>query len=150
MRLDPSVPADAVVRVELSLERDEEVIALASAWGRALLFYVDEINVLKGAGRGVRAMKLLDHDRVLGFALSIRARDGLEVETSRGRREIIRQTKYEPTRRGGRGREVIKRGKFTGVFYAPVEVRPEAAAGREAGPSPEDSDDSDQMDLELN
>ena len=135
VRFDPAVPDDAVVRVTMSEESDEEIIALATVGGRALVFYVDEINVLKGAGRGVRAVKLEPWDRVLGFALSTRARAGLEVQTARGRTEIVRPTKYKPTRRAGKGREIIKRGKLVSCTYDPVEVRvaaPEDDNGRKA------------------
>ncbi|MAE71643.1 MAG: DNA topoisomerase [Gemmatimonadetes bacterium] len=131
VRFDPSVPDDGVVRVMVSDESDEETIALATVWGRALVFYVDEINILKGPGRGVRAIKLNDFDRVLGFNLSTKARDGLEVQTARGRTEIVRTTKYQPTRRGGKGREILKRGKLVSCRFDPVEVRIDLTADEE-------------------
>jgi DNA gyrase subunit A len=143
-RLDPAVPDDAVVRVLLSEECDEETIAVATGGGRAIIFYVDEIKVLKGPGRGVRAIKLESFDRVLDFALATRARDGLAVQTPRGRQEIIRTTKYAPTRRGGKGRVVVRRGKLTALPSEPVEVRADGgddggcggAGASGAGPTP--------------
>ena len=135
VRMDPSVPDDGVVRVMVSDESDEETIALATVWGRALVFYVDEINVLKGPGRGVRAVKLNDFDRVLGFNLSTKARNGLEVQTARGRTEIVRTTKYRPSRRGGKGREILKRGKLVSCRFDPVEIRIDATAEEEPEPT---------------
>ena len=127
MRFGPKVPDDRVVRVEVSFGSEDEMVNLASVWGRALIFRTGEINVLRGAGRGVRAIRLQENDRVLGFTLSAKARDGLSVETSRGRTEIIRVTKYQPARRGGKGREVLKRDKFVTAGYEAVEIRPDAA-----------------------
>ena len=149
---------DGVVRAMVSEESDDETISLATVWGRALVFYVDEINVLKGPGRGVRAVKLDDYDRVLGFSLSTRARDGLEVQTSRGRTEIVRTTKYRPTRRGGKGREILKRGKLVSCRFDAVEIRLDPAAAEpedEPRPEPEPPappdplDDAEQTRLEF-
>lgn len=70
----------------------------------------------------MRAIRLEDNDRVLDFALSTRARDGLTVETNNGREEIVRTTKFDATNRGAKGTLVIKRGYFAEVFPEPVEV----------------------------
>jgi DNA gyrase subunit A len=61
-------------------------------------------------------------DRVLGMAVTTAARDGLEVVTSRGRKEIVRTTKFEVTNRGGRGRTIIQRGTLRSAQPEPVEV----------------------------
>ncbi|MFO8100103.1 MAG: DNA topoisomerase IV subunit A [Salinibacter sp.] len=102
------------------LARGHENVCLASHDGRALVFPVHQTSVYKGAAKGVRAIKLEEGDRVLGFTLSDRAREGLTVETNNGREEIVRTTKFDVTNRGAKGTLVIKRGYFAEVFPEPV------------------------------
>jgi len=109
-----------VVGVQVS--RGDENLCMASREGRALIFPVHQLPLFKGAAKGVIAMRLTGKgDRVLGFALSDAARDGLEVETSRGRREIVRTTKFEISNRGNKGKVVIQRGTLGRVVPPPVE-----------------------------
>ena len=91
---------------------------------RGLLCRVDEINYLSGPGKGVILIKLSDEDRVLGFIASSAARDLLTVETSRGAEQTISTAKYEVTGRGGRGRELMQRGRFTRVIWPIPEAPP--------------------------
>ena len=112
---------DEVVGAEVA--QSHENVCLASRVGHVLIFPVHQISVYKGAAKGVIAIKLDEGDRVLGFTLSDAARDGLEVETNRGRREIVRTTKFEVSNRGNKGRLVIRRGHLAKVFPQPVEVR---------------------------
>jgi DNA gyrase subunit A len=104
--------------------RGDENVCLASRNGRVLIFPVNQISSYKGAAKGVKAIDLEDEDFVLGATLSRSARDGLEVETNRGRREIVRTTKYDVSNRANKGDLVIKRGHLANVIYQPVEVRP--------------------------
>ncbi|NBC01987.1 MAG: DNA topoisomerase, partial [Bacteroidetes bacterium] len=78
-------------------------------------------SVYKGPAKGVIAIRLEDGDRLLGATLSDAARDGLEVETNRGRRDIVRTTKFEVANRGNKGRLIIKRGHLAEVFPEPEE-----------------------------
>ena len=100
-----------------------ENVCLATRNGHILIFPVKQIPVFKGAARGVIAIRLGQDDDVLGFCLARAAREGLEVETSRGRREIIRTTKFNISNRGNKGKLIIKRGHFTRVITEPVEIR---------------------------
>ena len=77
----------------------------------------------KSAAKGVIAMRLGKDDRVLGATISRGARDGLVVETSRGRREVVRTTKFEISNRGNKGRQIIKRGHLERVIVRPIEIR---------------------------
>ncbi|MCB9529005.1 MAG: DNA topoisomerase IV subunit A [Myxococcales bacterium] len=118
---------DEVVMVQPST--GAENVALATEQARALLFAVTEIPVKENAVRGVNAIRLADDDLVLGYALATARREGLVVHTNRGAEKIIRATSYEPASRGGKGKEVIQRGRFVRC-EVPVEVyRP---AGGEA------------------
>ena len=98
------------------LARGHENVCLASRNGRALVFPVHQVSVYKGPAKGVRAIRLEEGDRVLGFTLSDAAREGLRVETNNGREEIVRTTKFDVTNRGGKGALVIKRGHFAEVY----------------------------------
>ncbi|HLA63372.1 MAG TPA: DNA topoisomerase (ATP-hydrolyzing) [Rhodothermales bacterium] len=110
-----------------ALAKGDENVCLASKQGRALIFPVAQIPVFRSAAKGVIAMRLQDgDDRVLGIAVADAARDGLVVETSRGRTEIVRTTKFEVTNRGGKGRVVIERGTLKSVKPPAVEVHLDA------------------------
>jgi DNA gyrase subunit A len=101
--------------IGVAILRGGEVLIAATCQGRAMLCKAEEVNFLSGAGRGVILIKLGDDDRVLGFIASKGDRDLLTVETSRGGNQTISTAKYEVTSRGGRGREIIKRGELTRI-----------------------------------
>jgi len=102
----------------------DEQVALATEGGRALLFPVRQVPPRAGAARGVKAIRLAADDRVLGFALATRKRQGLRVRTSRGREVIVRETSYKPASRGGKGTIVIRRGGFVRWEWPPEVVEP--------------------------
>jgi DNA gyrase subunit A len=78
---------------------------------------------LGGPGKGVTAIKIGPSDSVIGYKLVIDKMDGLEVETSRGRVEVLRSNKFKVGSRGGKGRELVSRGNLTSARWEPVEVR---------------------------
>jgi DNA gyrase subunit A len=93
-----------------------EIVIAATREARAILTKAEEVNFLSGPGRGVILIKLTSKDdRVLGFIASTGDRDLLTVETTRGAEQTISTAKYEITGRGGKGRELLQRGQFTGV-----------------------------------
>lgn len=100
-----------------------ENVCLATKAGFALIYPVHQIPVMKGAAKGVRAVRLGPKDSVLGFALADAARQGLEVETTRGRREVVRTTKFDVANRGNKGRLVIQRGSLVKAIHPPVEIK---------------------------
>ena len=127
-------PSNRNGRILMRLEKGDELFAVAISAGDenvciatresyALIFPVHQVNIVKSAAKGVRAIRLSKGDYLIGFALSRSAREGLEVETSRGRREIVRTTKFELSNRGNRGRQIIRRGNLTKVIQAPIELR---------------------------
>lgn len=65
-----------------------------------LIFPVTDANVVSGAARGVNAIRLDPKDRVIGFVLANKKREGLTVRTNRGATQIVRATKYPVTSRG--------------------------------------------------
>jgi DNA gyrase subunit A len=115
VRLDPAVRNDQVVGVEAT--DGTENVCLATKSARVLIFPVTEANVVSGAAKGVAAIKLDDKDRVIGFSLANKMREGLTVRTSRGSTQIIRATKYPVTSRGGRGYAILQRGSLDAVIH---------------------------------
>ena len=104
-----------------------EVLIAATADGRGLLCKADEVNYLSGPGKGVILIKLGKDDRVLGFIASSGDRDLLTVETTRGAEQTISTAKYEVTSRGGKGRELLQRGRFTRIVWPLPEAPPPLA-----------------------
>ena len=102
-----------IVGVE-AVHGDETVIA-ATRQRRILLCPLEEINYLTGPGRGVQLIKVKAGDELLAFRTAMSERDTLIVRTSMGGEQRINTAKYEVTSRGGKGREVIKRGSLVGV-----------------------------------
>jgi len=101
-----------------------EVLIAATAEARGILCRADEVNYLSGPGKGVILIKLGDDDRVLGAIASRGDRDLLTVETTRGAEQTISTAKYEVTGRGGKGRELLQRGRFTRVLWPAPEAPP--------------------------
>lgn len=114
VRLDSSFENDLVVGVEPS--DGGEVVCLATQAARVMIFPVHEANVVGGSAKGVTAIKLDTRDRVIGFTLANKMREGLKVRTNRGAEMIVRATKYPVTGRGGRGYAVLQRGGFEVVL----------------------------------
>ena len=115
IRLDPAIPDDRTVGVEAS--DGTENVCLATRSARVLIFPVAEANVVAAAAKGVAAVKLDPKDRVIGFALADRKREGLTVRTSRGSTQIVRATKYPVTSRGGRGYAILQRGSLDAIVH---------------------------------
>jgi DNA gyrase subunit A len=120
VRLDPAFKDDLVVGVEAT--DGSETVCLATRGARVLIFPVSEANVVSGAAKGVTGIKLDPKDRVLGFALANKMREGLTVRTSRGATMVVRATKYPVTGRGGKGYGVLQRGSLEAILHD--EARP--------------------------
>ncbi len=115
MRLDPGVTDDLIVGVEPS--DGSENVCLATRSARVLIFPVTEANVVSGPAKGVNAVRLDAKDRVLGFALAGKKREGLTVRTTRGGIQVVRATKYPVTSRGGKGYGILQRGNLDAVLH---------------------------------
>ena len=111
---------DKVVLV--AIPKEEKTVYLASAHGRVVHFAIDEVNVLSGVGKGVLGIKLDDGDLCLGGALMGGRFDKFVLETSGGKTMEFGRQKYEPTSRGGKGHEAVKRTKFMRVVPPPIEL----------------------------
>jgi DNA gyrase subunit A len=133
VRLDPSFKGDLVVGVEAT--DGSENVCLATRAARVLIFPVTEANVVGGAARGVNAIRLDLKDRVIGFVLANKKREGLTVRTNRGATQIVRATKYPVTARGGKGYAILQRGSLDAVLPAEAEPIPSLEEVGELPPS---------------
>src|SRR5262249_47512338 len=127
-----------------------ENVCLATRSARVLIFPVTEANIVAGVARGVNAIRLDGKDRVIGFLLANKMREGLTVRTNRGATQIVRATKYPVTSRGGKGYAILQRGSLEAVV--PHEAQPvpsleefgEAATSRNDGdPAPDQKSPAD-------
>ena len=108
-------PAKGRVVVGMSKIHGSETILAASKNARAILAPAEEVNYLAGPGKGVQLIKLAKDDQLLGFKASRGDRDLMTVETSRGSSQTISTARYEVTSRGGKGREILKRGSLKSI-----------------------------------
>ncbi len=120
VRLDPSFKDDLVVGVQAT--NGSENVCLATRMARVLIFPVIEANIVAGAARGVNAIKLDAKDRVIGFVLTNKKREGLTVRTNRGATQIVRATKFPVASRGGKGYAILQRGTLEALL--PDEAEP--------------------------
>lgn len=104
------------------LAAGHENICLATKEGQALIFPVHQVPIVRSAAKGVIAMRLNKGDSVFGYTLSAAARKGLNVETSRGRQEVVRTTKFKVSNRGNKGSSIINRGHLIRIILDPVEL----------------------------
>ena len=108
--------SDGVVAVYVA--RGNELASFATRKGHMLSYPVAEINLLRSAGKGVTAIKVVPEDFVLAFTLETKKRQGALVITNNGREEKARHSKYAG-RRGGKGAVVIRRGFFAEWIQTP-------------------------------
>src|SRR5699024_2197110 len=98
----------------------EETIVAATQNARALLCPAQEVKYLSGAGKGVQLIKLDKTDNLLAMRTALDSRDTLVVKTSRGGEQRINTAKYKVVSRGGKGHEIIKRGKLAQAIRQPI------------------------------
>lgn len=120
--------------VWLELVRDATSLFVASKQARVIHFAIEDIPILSGAGKGVRALKLSDDsDEVLGAAQMARPSDCLRVQTSAEKMLVFGQMKYEITARGGKGTRAALRSTFTEILRPEIVLVDWAAMEAEKG-----------------
>jgi DNA gyrase/topoisomerase IV subunit A len=129
-------PAEGAKIVSAYVVHGEETLIAATQEARTLLCAVSEVNYLSGPGRGVILIKLADDDVLVGFKAARDDKDSLVMKTSQGGEQKINPGRYETSERGGKGREVIKRGSFVQVVYeAPPAPEPFEGGAEAAAPA---------------
>jgi DNA gyrase subunit A len=114
--------ADGQEVVHVAIVHGGETVIAASVERRALLCPIEEVSFLSGPGKGVSLLKLAPGDRLLTARVARTATDTLTLRTSIGGEQRINTAKYEVTSRAGRGREIIKRGRFLEEVVEPPEA----------------------------
>ncbi len=108
----------SIIGVELVPAKGKPKILSISRKSRVLICSASEISYLNGPGRGVVLIKLDDDDQLIGFKIALSPDDVLLVRTSLGGEQKISLARQEMSSRGGRGRELMKRGQITEVVLA--------------------------------
>jgi DNA gyrase subunit A len=107
----------------------DEHACLATESAHALTFPVAEVNVVRGAGKGVTGIKIGEHDRLVAFDVVGNPDEGAHIRTRIGKDILVCPDRYAG-RRGGKGSVVYKRDLFT-----TWELRPTICLGPpESGP----------------
>ena len=106
---------DAVVFVAVP-NVDDETMFLAADDGHVIHFPIGEVNILSGVGKGVKGINLKRGVTCLGGYVLSGFRECMRIETAAGRVMEFRRGKYQPTGRGGRGYEAIRRGAFARIL----------------------------------
>ena len=108
----------SVVGVDFAVAKKKPRVMCVSRKSRVLVCAANEITYLGGPGRGVVLMKLDDGDQLVGIKVAHGPDDTLSVKTTLGGEQKINLTRFEPASRGGRGRDLIKRGQISEVLLA--------------------------------
>jgi DNA gyrase subunit A len=111
---------DSVVFVELV--KDAETMFLATRDARVIHFKIDDVPILGGPGKGVRGIKLVPNDEVLGALQLGRQSDSLHVINAHDKPLSFGQMKYGVTSRGGKGIKTSTRTGFKEIVPRPIEL----------------------------
>lgn len=101
---------------------DHETMFLASSDGHVIHFPIEEVNLLQGVGKGVMGIKLGKGATCLGGYILSGFRECLRAENTGGTVMEFRRGKYQPTSRGGKGYEVIRRGGLKRLLPDEIEL----------------------------
>jgi DNA gyrase subunit A len=111
---------DELVGVQPAAEKDP--VSVVTESGHALVCKAGEINLLANPGRGVTVIKVKDEDRVMGFAVG---KEGMTVETEKGKQIEVSPKKYEITSRGGKGHAIVKKDRVVRVVPPEIKLAPQ-------------------------
>ena len=111
---------DRVVFVDLIDEHETAFLATENA--RIIHFALEDVPILSGPGKGVRGIKLLEGDRVLGAVLLSRPSDCLRVRNTNDKIITFGQMKYGVTSRAGKGVRTSMRNQFAEIIRPPIEL----------------------------
>jgi DNA gyrase subunit A len=97
---------------------DKDFVAVVTESAYALVTKAKEVNELAGPGRGVRVIKVQQGDKLVGFLCTSDKKQELPLETSKGRK--LELTVREPSSRGGKGRQLVRKEKVKPLSTGPV------------------------------
>ncbi len=99
-----------------------KTLFIVSREARLIHFRVRDVPVLAGPGKGVRGLKLVDGDEVLGAMQLARPSDALRIKNINDKVLSFGQTKYTVTSRGGRGVKTSQRTGFAEIVRPEIEL----------------------------
>lgn len=113
--------SDRVASVQL-IPDEAETLFIATKNARVIHFSIDEVPVFSGPVKGVKGIKLMPKDEVLGTVILSRPSDCLRVVNTNGKQLSFGQTKYRVTSRGGKGIEAQQRTGFKEIIQPEIEL----------------------------
>ncbi|MFA5477375.1 MAG: DNA topoisomerase IV subunit A [Bacteroidales bacterium] len=90
-------------------------VSLISEQTRALVFRIDDIPMLKAAGKGYRGLAMDKGDTLVGFKVVGNEAEGLVVNLARERQITVSSRRFPDGARGARGRLIRRRGKVESI-----------------------------------
>lgn len=132
---------DAIFTV-YRLTGGEDNVALCTREGRAMLFPIDEAPLLKAPGRGTTGITLREGDEVMAVELVAGSLAGPTVTTEGGRSFVVRERKFGVSKRGTRGKVVLKRGTIDHWARHPI-LRLDPDEMQSVAPPPQHPDESE-------
>ncbi|HEX9577687.1 MAG TPA: DNA gyrase subunit A, partial [Myxococcales bacterium] len=102
---------------------DRDRLAVITEKTHWLVMKANEVNELAGPGRGVTVIKTGADDKVVAFICSSHRDAAIALESSKGRKLELTAFGHDPAKRGGHGRQMIKREKAKAIGTGPVIVQ---------------------------
>jgi DNA gyrase subunit A len=99
---------------------DRDRLALVTEKSHWLVIKANEVKELAGPGRGVTVIKVGADDRVVAFISTAATKAAVPLESSKGRKLELAPFGHELGKRGGHGRQMVKREKVKPVSTGPV------------------------------
>ena len=97
---------------------EKDFLAVVTENAYALVTKAKEVNELAGPGRGVRVIKVQQGDKLIGFLCTSDKKAELPLETAKGRK--LELTVREPSTRGGKGRQLVRKDAVKPLPTGPV------------------------------
>jgi len=108
----------AIIGVELVPAKGRPKVIAVSKESRTLVCPVSEVSYLNGPGKGVALIKLEGDDQVVGVKVVLKSDVALVLKTTLGGEQKVTLDRVSASSRGGKGKEIIKRGQISEVVLA--------------------------------
>jgi DNA gyrase subunit A len=99
---------------------DRDRLAVVTEKSHWLVIKANELKELAGPGRGVTVIKVGSDDRVVAFISTAATKSAVPLESSKGRKLELAPFGHDLGKRGGHGRQMVKREKVKPVGTGPV------------------------------
>ena len=110
----------------VSLARGSGFISLIGSNTRANAFPLEDLDILKAAGKGYRGITLDPGTQLVGFAVVYTPDEGVIAKLSDGREITVSSKRFLDGKRGAKGLLLLRRGTVLEIL-PPPEIKPENA-----------------------